>query len=282
MVNFSVAFWFVLISSVYANTCFNRSGLFTPNGTYDLNRRVMLSSLPSNVTANDGFYTTSTGQDPNRVYGLGMCVPGTEARSCSDCIMAASNGLVQNCTTETEAIDWRMYRNTLCLVRYLNRSFYGSLGIEIIRDDYNTRDYQTNVADFDMTWEALMIGLIEDVSSKNFAAGTRTLASSNTNIYGFMQCSRDISLQNCSRCLQQNVIDYRSCCRGRQGGTISRTSCFLRWEIFAFLGLPENIPPSEKGKTLFYNLYCYYMCSDGPDVLLTSCSTRCLRAHATG
>ncbi|RID78540.1 hypothetical protein BRARA_A01354 [Brassica rapa] len=202
----------------------------------------MLSTLPSNVTANDGFYTTSTGQDPNRVYGLGMCVPGIEAGSCSDCIMAASNGLVQNCTTQTEAIDWRMYRNTLCLVRYSNRSFYGSLDMEITRHDYNTRDYQPNGTDFDMTWEALMV----DVSSTNYAAGRVTLESSNTNIYGFMQCSRDISPQNCTRCLQQNVIDYRSCCRGRQGGTVSRPSCFLRWEIFAFLGLPENIPPPER------------------------------------
>ncbi|CAN6921722.1 unnamed protein product [Brassica oleracea] len=246
MINLLVSFWFVLISSAYANTCLNRSGFFAPDGTYDLNRRVMLSTLPSNVTANDGFYTTSTGQDPNRVYGLGMCVPGIEAGSCSDCIMAASNGLVQNCTTQIEAIDWRMYRNTLCLVRYSNRSFYGSLDMEIIRHDYNTRDYQPNGTDFDMTWEALMVGVIEDVSSTNYAAGRRTLEFSNTNIYGFMQCSRDISPQNCTRCLQQNVIDYRSCCRGRQGGTVSRPSCFLRWEIFAFLGLPENIPPPGK------------------------------------
>ncbi|CDY41242.1 BnaA01g12970D [Brassica napus] len=161
MISLLVSFWFVLISTAYANTCLNRSGFFAPDGTYDLNRRVMLSTLPSNVTANDGFYTTSTGQDPNRVYGLGMCVP-------------------------------------------------------------------------------------EDVSSTNYAAGRVTLESSNTNIYGFMQCSRDISPQNCTRCLQQNVIDYRSCCRGRQGGTVSRPSCFLRWEIFAFLGLPENIPPPER------------------------------------
>ncbi|CDY10854.1 BnaC01g14690D [Brassica napus] len=135
----------------------------------------MLSSLASNVTANDGFYTTSaTGQDPNRVYGLGMCVPGTEERSCSDCIMAASNGLVQNCTTQTEAIDWRMHSNTLCLVRYSNRSFYGSLDMQILRYEYNTRDIQPNVTDFDMTWEALMIGLIEDVHVLYYAAGTQT------------------------------------------------------------------------------------------------------------
>ncbi|KAF2540291.1 hypothetical protein F2Q68_00029863 [Brassica cretica] len=247
MVNLLVSFWFVLINSVYANTCFNRSGFFAPNGTYDVNRRVMLSSLPSNVTANDGLYTTSaTGQDPNRVYGLGMCVPGTEERSCFDCIMAASNGLVQNCTTQIEAIDWRIYRTALCLVRYSNRSFYGSLDLEIIRDGYNTRDFQPNATDFDTTLEALMIGLIDDVPSLYYAAGTQTLESSNTNIYGFVQCSRDLSIENCTKCLEENVIEYRSCCSGRQGGIISRPSCFVRWEIFPFLELFDNSPRREK------------------------------------
>ncbi|KAG5413726.1 hypothetical protein IGI04_001293 [Brassica rapa subsp. trilocularis] len=247
MINLLVSFWFVLISSVYANTCFNRSGFFAPNGTYDVNRRVMLSSLPSNVTASDGFYTTSaTGQDPNRVYGLGMCVPGTEERSCFDCIMAASNGLVQNCTTQIEAIDWRIYRTALCLVRYSNRSFYGLLDMQIIRAEYNTRDIQPNVTDFDMTLEALMIGLIEDVSSLYYAAGTKTLESSNTNIYGFVQCSRDLSIANCTRCLEENVIEYRSCCSGRDGGIVSRLGCFVRWEIFPFLELLDNSPRREK------------------------------------
>ncbi|CAF2149318.1 unnamed protein product [Brassica napus] len=257
MVNLLVSFLCVLISSVSADNCRNSSGFFAPDGTYDLNRRVMLTTLPSNVTANDGFYTTSaTGQDPNRVYGLGMCVPGTDARSCSDCIMAASNGLVQNCTTQTEAIDWRMHSNTLCLVRYSNRSFYGSLDMQILRYEYNTRDIQPNVTDFDMTWEALMIGLIQDVHVSYYAAGTQTVESTNTNLYSFVQCSRDLSLQNCTRCLQQNVIYYRSYCSGSQGGIVSRPSCFVRWEIDTFLGLFDNSPPREKGKIMFYNL-CY-------------------------
>ncbi|CAN6921734.1 unnamed protein product [Brassica oleracea] len=246
MVNLLVSFWFVLISSVYANTCFNRSGFFAPDGTYDLNRRVMLSSLPSNVTANDGFYTTSTGEDPNRAYGLGMCFPGTEARSFSDCIMAASNGLVKNCTNQIDAIDWRMYGNTLCLVHYSNRSFYGSLDMEIIRSDNYTRDFQANMTDLAITWEALMIGLIDQASSLYYAARTQKLESSISHVYGVVQCSRDISLENCTRCLQQNVIEYRSCCRGREGGIFSRPSCFIRWEVYPFLALLDNMPPLEK------------------------------------
>ncbi|KAG7541785.1 Gnk2-homologous domain [Arabidopsis thaliana x Arabidopsis arenosa] len=252
MVKFSIIFWFVLISfcHVSAHICLERSGFFTANSTYDINRRVLLSSLPSNVTANDGFYTTSIGEDPNRAYGLGMCVPGTNAKSCSDCIISSNGRLLQNCTNQTEAIDWRIDR-TVCLVRYSNRSFYGSLGMEILRSDNYTRDFQANLTDLEMTWEALMIGVIDQASSLYYAAGLRKLESSISRIYSFVQCSKDISLQNCTKCLQQNVIEYRSCCRGREGGIISRPSCFIRWEIYPFLGLFDNIPPrQEDGKSI--------------------------------
>ncbi|KAG2240409.1 hypothetical protein Bca52824_090727 [Brassica carinata] len=226
---------------VSADICFERNGFFTPNSTYDLNRRLILSSLPSDVTANDAFYTT-TGQDPNRAYGLGMCVPGTDARSCSDCIISSSARLLRNCTNQTEGIDWRMDR-TLCLVRYSNRSFYGSLGIEILRSENYTRDVQANMTDLEITWEALMIGLIDQASS---LPGTRKLESSISHVYSVVQCSKDVSIENCTHCLQQNVIEYRSCCRGRQGGIISRPSCFTRWEVYPFLDLFDNIAP-EKG-----------------------------------
>ncbi|KAF2583914.1 hypothetical protein F2Q70_00034936 [Brassica cretica] len=246
-----VVFWIVLLTSVLvsADICFERSGFFTPNDTYDLNRRLMLSSLPSNVTANDGFYTTSTGQDPNRTYGLGMCVPGTDARSCSDCIISSSARLLRNCTNQTEGIDWRMDR-TLCLVRYSNRSYYGSLGMEILRSENYTRDVQANMTDLEITWEALMIGLIDQASSLSYAAGIRKLESSISHVYSVVQCSKDVSLENCTHCLQENVIEYRSCCRGRQGGIISRPSCFIRWEVYPFLDLFDNIAPEKDGKKI--------------------------------
>ncbi|XP_009136778.1 cysteine-rich receptor-like protein kinase 24 [Brassica rapa] len=243
-----VVFWIVPLCSVLvsADICFERSGLFTPNGTYDLNRRHMLASLPSLVTANDGFYTTSTGQDPNRVYGLGMCAPGSNTRSCSDCIISSSARLLRNCTNQMEGIDWRMDR-TLCLVRYSNRSFYGSLGMEVLRSENYTRIFQDDMmTDLDSEWEALMISLIDQASTLYYAAGTQKLESSISHVYGAVQCSRDLSLENCTYCLQQDVIEYRSCCHGRQGGIISRPSCFIRWEVYPFLALFDNMPPLDK------------------------------------
>ncbi|XP_010439188.2 PREDICTED: cysteine-rich receptor-like protein kinase 24 [Camelina sativa] len=249
MVKLSVIFWFVLVSFCHVSPriCLEGSGFFTPNDTYDLNRRALLSSLPSNVIANDDFYyTTTTGEYPNRAYGLGMCVPGTDAHSCSDCIITSTAILLHNYTNQREAIDWRMDSRTVCLVRHSNRYFYGSLGMESLRSDNFTRDLEANSTDLDITWEAMMTDVIEQASSLYYAARIRKLESTDSPIYGFGQCSKDLSLKNCTRCLQQNVIEYKSCCSGRQGGIISRPSCFIRWEIYPFLGLFDSVPPHRK------------------------------------
>ncbi|CAN7119110.1 unnamed protein product [Brassica rapa subsp. narinosa] len=245
MVDLSIVFWFVLMGScaVSSQTCSKRSGVFTPNNTYALNRQAMLSVLPSSVTANDGFNTTSIGQEPNKAYGLAMCIPGTETQTCSDCIMASTRRLLQNCPEETEATDWRN-RESLCLVRYSNRSFYGSLNEDTMWRQYNSAlDTSVNSTEFVNTWQDLMGNLIDTAASKSnpkyYAAGTKELRVS-TNIHGFMQCSKDLTSWNCTECLRQNVNEYMSCCRGRQGGSIARSSCFMRWELYPFLGLFDS------------------------------------------
>lgn len=65
------------------------SMFFTPNGTYDTNRRLVLATLASNVISQDGYYNVSVGEGPGMIYALGMCISGTEPQTCSDCIQAA-------------------------------------------------------------------------------------------------------------------------------------------------------------------------------------------------
>ncbi|WZZ75931.1 hypothetical protein YC2023_087301 [Brassica napus] len=252
MIDLSMVFWFVLIgsSAVSAQTCKKRSGVFTPNDTYDLNRKTMLSILPSIVSANDGFNKTSIGQEPNKTYGLGMCIPGTEPRTCSDCIMASAGMLLRYCPEETEATDWR-YSGSLCLVRYSNRSFNGYLDEETMwKQSSNTI---INSTEFVNTWDDLIGNLIDTASSKSnpkyYAAHTKQLNVS-TYIYGFMQCTKYLTSWDCTGCLRQSVDEYRSCCRGSQGGSIARPSCFMRWELYPFLGLFDSpASPEDQANT---------------------------------
>lgn len=67
---------------------------FKHNNIYYANHHLILSFLPSNVTAQDGFfYNGSIGQEHYRVFIIAY----------SDCIKTASDGLIQSCPNQTDA-----------------------------------------------------------------------------------------------------------------------------------------------------------------------------------
>ncbi|ESQ38345.1 hypothetical protein EUTSA_v10028521mg [Eutrema salsugineum] len=191
-ISFLPIFWFFLITShsVAAQTCFN--GFFNLNSTYDLNRRLVLSSLASNVTTHNGFYSSSIGQDPNRIFVIGMCIPGTKPEKCSDCIKGSADGLLRSCPNQTVGYVWP----DCCMVRYSNISFSGTL---------------------------LMLRTITAASNGSssfghnyYAAKVASLTTFQT-IFAMMQCTPDVSSGDCEFCLKETVSDYKSCCRGHIG-----------------------------------------------------------------
>ena len=52
---------------------------------------------------------------------------------------------------------------------------------------------------------------------------------------------KDISSNDCKRCLQTSVDYYKKELHGRKGSIIMRPSCFFRWELFPFSGVFDNI-----------------------------------------
>ncbi|CAH8383334.1 unnamed protein product [Eruca vesicaria subsp. sativa] len=241
-------FFFSLITLGSAQeVCFN--GFFKPNSTYDLNRRIVLSSLASNVTSHNGFFNSSIGQNPNTIFILAMCIPGTKPETCSDCIKAASDSLSQSCPNQTEAYTWP----DSCMVRYSNFSFYGSYDIGPSQELYETGDINSNVTVFDRIGEDLMERTLAEAPSrthghKYYAAGGASLTTSLT-MYGMMQCTPELSPGFCGYCLRSNLDNYKLCCRDKQGGSITRPMCFIRWDLHPFAGAFENVtlsPPQPK------------------------------------
>ncbi|XP_010540909.1 PREDICTED: cysteine-rich receptor-like protein kinase 11 [Tarenaya hassleriana] len=260
--SFLSIFCFVLasIGLVSAQVCSNNAGSFRPNGTYDVNRRLILSYLPSNVTGRGGFYNASVGQEPNRVYAVGMCIPGAKDEDCSDCINAASDEIIRSCPNQTEAFSWPR-DPTLCLIRYSNRSFFGKLDMQPSVSLFNTGDLGGNLTDFDRIWEGLTLRVIAAASSgeanesssskRSYYAADVAALTTFQNIYALMQCTPDISPGDCNRCLRQSVGDYQACCRGKLGGAVMKPSCFFRWDLYPYSGAFDNIalappPPSNQ------------------------------------
>ncbi|EOA16238.1 hypothetical protein CARUB_v10004380mg [Capsella rubella] len=245
--------------SVSGQICVNTAGTFRPNTTYDSNRRLILSSLASNVTARDGlFYNSSIGEEPDRVYATSLCIPGAQSKDCSDCITRAVTELIQNCPNQTEAFSWPGTK-TLCMVRYANRSFTGSMDLEPHTLRYNTGNITINMSEFDRIWDAFTLRMIDSASSgrngasssssnKYYAADVTSLTKFQR-VYALMECTPDLSPGNCDACLRASVRRYQECCRGNQGGVARRPSCFFRWDLYPFLGAFDNItsaaPPPQ-------------------------------------
>ncbi|GLU23218.1 hypothetical protein SLE2022_392420 [Rubroshorea leprosula] len=144
--------------------CYN-NGNFTVNSTYGRNRDLALSSLASNTSENGGFYNTSVGEDPNKVYALARCRGDYSAKDCFSCINSTIQDLITNCPNQKEAVSMGD-----CTIHYANRYIFGILEQSPHYEFYNTGDLTVNLTQFDQIWESLLDGLV-----RNASAGTSRL-----------------------------------------------------------------------------------------------------------
>ncbi|KAL1201616.1 Cysteine-rich receptor-like protein kinase 14 [Cardamine amara subsp. amara] len=236
------------VASASAQQCMN-TGTSTLNSIFHANRRLILSTLPSNVTAQDGFFFTgSIGQEPNRVYARGMCIPGSTSDDCSDCIKTASDGLLQSCPNQTGAFTWPG-DPTLCYVRYSNASF-SDISSELYPSSLvnNTGDINSNLTEYTAIWEDLIARMIVAASkakgtpssSDNYYKADVAALTPFQNIYALMQCTPDFTSHShdCENCLKQNIADFQI---QKLGGVIMRASCFFRWDMKTFSNAFGNI-----------------------------------------
>ncbi|GKV19282.1 hypothetical protein SLEP1_g29569 [Rubroshorea leprosula] len=224
--------------------CYN-TGNFTVNGTYGMNRDLALSSLASNTSENGGFYNTTVGEDPNKVYALARCRGDQSAKDCSSCINSTIPDFITNCPNQKEAVSMGD-----CTIHYANRCFFGNLELSPIYQITNTDDLTVNLTQFDQIWESLMDGLVRNASAVTsglkFATGETKLTKFQT-IFALMQCTSDLSKGDCDFCLRQSVSDYESRFHGKKGGFVHKPSCFFRWELYPFY---TRLPPPPSSPSL--------------------------------
>ncbi|XP_016701534.2 cysteine-rich receptor-like protein kinase 18 isoform X2 [Gossypium hirsutum] len=236
------------------------TGNFTINSTYGKNRDLILASLPPNVSAKGGFFTANVGQNAYKVYALGMCRGDSSRDDCYKCVNSTIHDLKANCPNQKEALSWE---GQPCHVHYADRSFYGTLE-ELGNPEagYNTGDIKSNLTEFDTIWESLMDTVVRNASNGSSTLKYATGEADFTvfqKIYALMQCTPDLSHEDCDSCLRQSVSNYESCCHGKQGGYVTRPSCYFRWDLYPFYSITTPSPsPDIKGINLTYQSFrCY-------------------------
>ncbi|XP_038698521.1 putative receptor-like protein kinase At4g00960 isoform X2 [Tripterygium wilfordii] len=236
---------FIIISSCSAASCYD-TGNFTSNSTYANNRYQILSSLASNVSSNGGFFTTSIGLEPNKIYALGLCRGDSNTESCFGCVNSTSQELMAECPNQKEALSWG--GDPECLVRYANHSFFGILKFDPSDAGYNNSDISSDFSDFAQIWDVLMDRMIDRASSGTsklkYATGeARVNNLLFQDIYALVQCTPDLSPTDCSNCQRANIAHYQWFDSPRQGGYVFRPNCIFRWGSYRFYNASASPPP---------------------------------------
>ncbi|KAI4295836.1 hypothetical protein L6164_035837 [Bauhinia variegata] len=201
------------------------------NGSaFENNLKNLLLSLPSNASISKS-YNASYGDDPDKVYGLYMCLDYISSESCQNCIATARMDIVKLCPEAEEAVVWEEE----CQLRYSNRNFFGKLNIS----ENIGKDNMQNISEpekFESAVNEILYNITEKAAfspSANMYA-TREGPFEDKTIYALVQCTKDLSAANCSTCLKSAMTDIPGCCYASIGARILTPSCYLRYEFYPF------------------------------------------------
>ncbi|XP_022555869.1 cysteine-rich receptor-like protein kinase 10 isoform X1 [Brassica napus] len=214
---------------------------FTRNSTYFTNLRTLLSSLSSpNASYSTGFQNATSGRAPDRVTGLFLCRGDVTPAVCRSCVAFAVNETLARCPNEREVT---LYYDE-CMLRYSNGNILSTLNTNGGIILYNTQNVTSNQTGF----RNLVLSTINQAatvassSPRRFATGKANLTAFQT-LYGLVQCTPDLTSQECLRCLNQIVNQLPM---DKIGGRLIVPSCNSRYELYPFYNesaVPTPPPP---------------------------------------
>ncbi|XP_058754090.1 cysteine-rich receptor-like protein kinase 29 [Vicia villosa] len=221
-----------LVSKRDPASCDNERGNYTATSTYDNNLKTVISSFSSHKEINYGFYNFSYGQDPNKVYAIGMCSGDVKPNECLTYLNSSFAYLREKCPNQKEAIVWG-WNLTLW---YSNRSIFR------IVDTKPTTSLTSSAAVTDMNkYNDGLNKLLTDLKDKAASGDSRRKYDADKyeyanfeTIYGSVQCVPELSSQQCIDCLEAIISEIPICCNGTTGGRLLKRSCHLRYETNRF------------------------------------------------
>ncbi|KAH9688775.1 cysteine-rich receptor-like protein kinase 10 [Citrus sinensis] len=228
---------------------------FTPNSAYQSNLNLLLSTLRSNATRGSsdkfskGFYNTTAGHEPNKVYGLFLCRGDLGTENCQSCVNFATSETAQLCPFGKEYIIG--YEE--CLLRYSNISFFSAVDTSFRLSQWNAENSPGRLFD-QLVWNLMNEAVNQALSTtKMFTTVKKNYTASQT-LYSLVQCTPDLSRDDCSRCLRLAISPLDGCCSIKIGGRVRYPSCNFRYELYQFYNdtsigtlLPAVFSPPSPG-----------------------------------
>nr|GLL24076.1 putative receptor-like protein kinase At4g00960 [Ipomoea trifida] len=214
------------------------SGKYTQNSIYQSNLNTVLSSLSSNLNQY-GFSNVYMGENPDRVSAVALCRGDVEPDICHSCVEDAGRKTVQWCSNQTEALGGYDECNVSTIGSWPTRS---EIHLWDIQNSSSTDQFNRELQNL---LEGLRDRAANGFPSRKFAAGNRSGPAFQT-IFAAVQCSPDLSFQDCSDCLVSAIAELPECngtCTLKKGGRLVRPSCNFRFETERFFNYTLIGPP---------------------------------------
>ncbi|KAJ0966091.1 hypothetical protein J5N97_027229 [Dioscorea zingiberensis] len=221
--------------------CSTDSNYTTPS-SFATNLGLLLPNLTT-TAANSAtlFANASIGS----TYGLAQCRPDASSSECATCLNNSATAFSTQCPSGRSAA----IRFDHCLLRYSDSNFFSqpSFDVWILLNPTNATDPTV----FNRRLDDLMDELSPEASqsTSRFSAGT-TNYSDFGDIYGLLQCTRDLSSSDCAQCLNAAIGSMERSCSGKIGCQTLTLSCTARYETSPFFSLSLVPPPPSPATPL--------------------------------
>ncbi|KAG7546488.1 Protein kinase domain [Arabidopsis suecica] len=216
---------------------------YSSNSTYFTNLKTLLSSLSSrNASYSTGFQNATVGQAPDRVTGLFLCRGDLSPEVCRNCVALTVNKSLNICPNQREAV----FYYDECMLRYSHKNILSTLTYEgglIMKNTNNISSTQNQIDQFTSFVSSTMsqAAVVAANSSRKFHTIKTELTTFQT-LYGLLQCTPDLTRQDCFSCLQWSIngMDLYSI-----GERLNWPSCNARYELYLFYNESaiETLPP---------------------------------------
>ncbi|KAL1201621.1 Cysteine-rich receptor-like protein kinase 10 [Cardamine amara subsp. amara] len=217
---------------------------YSRNSTYFTNLRTLLSSLSSrNASYSTGFQTATAGQNPDRITGLFVCRGDLSPEVCRNCVAFSVNDTLNRCPNQIEVT---LYYDE-CVLRYSNQNILSTL---ITADGFSLANSQNVAPNEQDRFRDLVLSTMNQAatvaanSSRKFDARKANFTVLQS-LYGMVQCTPDLTRQDCLLCLQHTINRLPTY---KIGGRYIVPSCFSIYELYAFynesaITIPPPPPP---------------------------------------
>ncbi|XP_021293790.1 cysteine-rich receptor-like protein kinase 10 isoform X2 [Herrania umbratica] len=213
----------------FLSRCINSTGYYTANSAYERDLSSLFNEISSTTKLNYGFFHSQSGE----VNVIALCRGDVKLNVCTSCLNDTISEMKQRCPRYKEAIGWSEF----CMLRYSSRNISKRVELSPQACLLNT---QSAVEGNPYEILDVLKVLLDYLRSRAAAGGTLLkYATSSSSLgaqlwYALVQCTPDLSEQDCNDCLKAATDGITSCCVGQRGCRVLKPSCNLRFESYPF------------------------------------------------